>query len=179
MPPIRPRTPQECPGPPGQLDAESKGVLFSQTFAAKARLQEPPANQFSTLPAHGPEVVSGLLLIRVREAKSVLKQLKEDSSTRPDRPPSKIRKQCCYSLAVHVAMLARTVLNTGIWQSDWRLHWIRLSHKKFSKSTAKHYRRIHLTSDVLKIVERLLGSHLLPFLVSTQAFWPNQIAYTP
>ena len=130
IPPLR--------GPDGQwaLDPESKALLFSQTFAAKARLQEKATNQFSTLPPRGAEVLSGFLPIRMREAKSVLRKLQEDSSTGPDRLPSKILKQCCSSLAVPVAILARIVLNTGVWPSAWRFHWIYPLHNKSSKSNA-------------------------------------------
>ena len=53
-----------------------------------------------------------------------------------------------------------------------------LLHKKKAVWDPTNYRGVHLTSQLSKIVERVLGSFWTPFLEATGAYGPNQFAYT-
>ena len=41
-----------------------------------------------------------------------------------------------------------------------------------------NYRGVHLTAQLSKVMERLLGSFFLPYLLNTGAFGENQFAYS-
>ena len=49
--------------------------------------------------------------------------------------------------------------------------------KKGSKAEAKNYRGVHLTPQLSKVIERAVGSLLLPWLEKHEAFGPHQYAY--
>ena len=176
--PVSSIPPLQGPGGVWVLDAMSKADLFSTTFAAKARLTEPASNHYSILRGQAGPCMSGFLPICVRQAKALLRKLRDLSSTGPDKLPAKILKQCADSLALPVTILARAVLNTGVWPQPWRFHWVFPLRKKKGRSNPENYRGIHLTPQFSKVVERLVGNRFLPFLVSTSAFGPNQFAYT-
>ena len=50
-------------------------------------------------------------------------------------------------------------------------------HKRKAVHNPDNYRGIHLSSQVSKVLERLLGRFFLPLLEQTGAFGPNQFAY--
>ena len=52
-----------------------------------------------------------------------------------------------------------------------------LLYKKKEVWDPKNYRGVHLTAQLSKVVERVLGTFFLPFLQETGAFGPNQYAY--
>ncbi len=61
----------------------------------------------------------------------------------------------------------------------WIKHWIVPIHKKKEVFKVKNYRGVHLTSQVSKVVERLIGSAVDDALPDkTPLFGPNQFAYT-
>ena len=122
-------------------------------------------------------VLTDFLPIRVRNAVAVLKELKEDKATGPDKLAAKVLRRCADTLGKPVALLTRLYLNTGVWPRLWRLHWVFPFYKKKSASDPDNYRGIHLSAQLSKVVERLLGRFFLPFLENSGAYGPNQWAY--
>ena len=57
------------------------------------------------------------------------------------------------------------------------MHWVVPLYKKKVVYDGRNYRGIHLTSQLSKVVERLLQQLYAPFLRDTVAFGPNQFAY--
>ena len=51
-------------------------------------------------------------------------------------------------------------------------------YKKKSKSDPHNYRGIHLTSQVSKVAERVLGNLFQRFLLASGAYGPQQFAYS-
>ena len=115
--------------------------------------------------------------IRERNSVKYLKALNEDSATGPDLLAARILKKCATSLGRPVAMLARKILSSGKWPTSWKVHWIPPLHKKKAVFDAKNYRGLHITPQLSKVVERLLGVPLLAFLEATDAYGLNQFAY--
>ena len=122
--------------------------------------------------------MSRFLPVRPRKANSILKGLSISSGTGPDLLAARILKMCAPSLALPISLLARRILEVGAWPKLWKLHWMYTLHKKKSKAKAENYRGIHLTPQLSKVTERLLGSLFLPFLEVSGAYGPNQFAYT-
>ena len=104
-------------------------------------------------------------------------QLQEDKATGPDNLSARILKRCAKELSLPVAKLTRTILKTGCWPKEWRKHWIVPLYKRKAVWNPSNYRGVHLTAQLSKVVERILGSFFLPFLEKTQAYGPNQFAY--
>ena len=160
------------------ITPEAKASLFADIFAGKGQLPELLQNEysdrFSSIPT---QHMSGFLPVRVRNTKKVLKNLDKDSATGPDLLSAFILKACADSLAYPVTLLARGILRGKKWPEYWRLHWIHPLHKKKSKAEGGNYRGIHLTSQLSKVLERILGTLFLPFLEKTDAFGLNQFAY--
>jgi hypothetical protein len=77
-------------------------------------------------------------------------------------------------------MLACQILETGKWPNLWLRHWIVPLHKKKAVFQPGNYRGVHLTAQLSKATERLLGLLWLPKLAKEPGFFgPNQFAYLP
>ena len=59
----------------------------------------------------------------------------------------------------------------------WRAHWIHPIHKRKSRADAKKYRGVHLTSQLSKVVERVIDTVLIPWVERGVLPGPNQHAY--
>lgn len=84
---------------------------------------------------------------------------------------------CCKILSLPITLLARLILNFGIWPECWRLHCFFPLFKKRSKMKPGNYRGIHLTPQISKVMERVLGKLVLTFLDKSGALGENQFAY--
>ena len=69
-------------------------------------------------------------------------------------------------------MIARQILRSGEWLTSWGVHWVYPLHKRKSKSASTNYRASHLTTQVSKVIERVLGKLFLPYLEKIDAAGP-------
>ena len=135
-------------------------------------------NEYSILPlAPSCYRMSGFLPMRTRTVAKVLRSLRDDNGTGPDELPARILKACATPLARSIASLLRKALREGVWPCSWKRQWIFPIHKEKSKSDPGNYRGIHLTSQLSKIAERVLGHILQIFLKRIDAYGPNPFAY--
>ena len=86
-------------------------------------------------------------------------------------------RNCRLELEVPITMLARIVFNQGRWPVIWRMHWIHPLHKRNSKADPNNYRGVHLTSQISKVVERLIKKMIDPYLEKTIGYGENQFTY--
>eukprot|EP00973_Karenia_brevis_P090707 12403869-Karenia_brevis.AAC.1 len=107
----------------------------------------------------------------------VLTKLDVDSATASDKLPARVLQKCAAQLAWPVLLLTMCILNSGHWPSIWMLHWMLPLHKKRSVSDTKNYRGIHLTSQLSKVVERLVALLWVPTVSRNLGFGPRQFAY--
>ena len=157
--------------------AEDKAELFLTTFCAKYRLPQKAQNDFTELNPPAANCTADFLVVRTKHAEKVLQELNEDKATGPDALSAKVLKRCSRALALPVAKLARAVLDAGRWPKLWRTHWVFPLYKKKSVYRADNYRGIHLTAQLSKAMERLVGRCFLPFLDTTGVYGPDQFAY--
>lgn len=160
------------------LENNEKAKLLRSTFASKFHVPEAEENAYSSLGLSPPSgsrceepVVSN------EDAAAVLEALDKDSSTGPDLLPSRILKECSAALAFPVAMLANAILKCGVWPSCWLVHWIVPLFKKGAVFDPRNYRGIHLTAQISKVVERIIGNKIYSYLNDIRAFGANQFAY--
>lgn len=157
--------------------SEAKANLLLKTFTAKFHVPSLVLNRFSELISRQPLDIP-VLEITEDLAYKHLSSLRVDSATGPDLLPAKILKIAAEELALPVAMVAQYILDTGNWPECWQLHWIIALHKKLSVFQPKHYRGVHLTPHLAKVVERIFADVLQPFLTRGRFFGANQFAYT-
>ena len=156
-------------------DGKSKANLISETLASKSVLPVLTENIFT--PADVDDAVLSEIDVIVTEADAscVMSELDESSGTGPDKLAARVLKQCRSVLAAPIARLCSRILAFGQWPDSWRLHWIHPIHKRGSRANASNYRGVHLTPQVSKVCERILGKILRPWL----DFGDRQFAYTP
>ena len=159
-------------------DAQGKADCFVDTFSRKNIMCELEENEYSEIPIEL-QTADDVQVPDIDEAVRILQALDESSGTGPDLVPTKILKTCAVSLAYPIWLLAVTILAFGVWPQSWKEHWITPLYKKKAVSDAGNYRGVHLTSQVSKVLERLLGMTFIPYLHRICAFGPNQFAYLP
>ena len=106
-----------------------------------------------------------------------MRKLDASSATGPDMVSARVLKECAENLGLPVAKLLTRILANKVWPTLWLQHWIIPLYKKKSVFDANNYRGVHLTSQLSKVMERLLQQVYVPFLYGTIAYGPNQFAY--
>ena len=106
-----------------------------------------------------------------------LRSIDENSATGPDNIPARVLKRCHAVLAAPLLLLAQLILQWQHWPSQWIEHWIVAIYKKKQVFDPKNYRGVHMTPQVAKVMERLVGSLFLPSLSSEASIGENQFAY--
>ena len=157
--------------------AREKADELARVFRGKSQLPAREENEYTLLDEPTSAKMPGFLRLRVRDVKKLLKALDESSGTGPDLLPARVLRRCADALALPVTLLTRMLLREGRWPDCWRRHWVHSIYKKGSKAEATNYRGVHLTPQLSKVVERAVGSLLLPWLEQREAFGPNQYAY--
>ena len=169
--------PLKCSDGTWAKSGQEKAELFLKTFTDKSTLPQRAANKYSPLQPFESSCTSEFLVVRSRHATKILKALKEDKATGPDLVATRLLKKGADELGVVLAKLGRLLLDSGRWPKAWRTHWVFPLYKKKAVHDAKNYRGIHLSSQVSKVLERLLGRFFLPLLEVTGGFGKNQFAY--
>ena len=153
-----------------------KAEAFADAFARKFHLADPAINEYSTIP-EGEVAMSDVFVVRSRHARSVLENLRMSSGTGSDGLSAWILKHYFSSLVLPVRMLAQLILREGSWPRCWCNHWICPLHKTRSKADPGNYRGIHLTPQISKVTERVLGLCSQPLFEQASSYGPQQYAY--
>ena len=161
-------------------DSKSKAELFKDVFASKAVL--PPEaldNEYNSIALDiSPGIQQQNLAVpSIEDCEKVLAKLKENSGTGPDQLPARILKRLAKQLAAPLRRLILRILDEGKWPAMWLQHNMFPLFKKRSRYDPGCYRGIHLTAQLSKVAERIIGVSWIPHLSETGAFGENQFAY--
>ena len=159
------------------IDSKAKANKLALAFKSKNILPANAENEFSTLQKIR-TCQEDLFFPMVNQTVQVLEALREDSGTGPDYLPARILKNCARQLAKPITILIIRILATGKWPESWKEHWIVPLFKKGSTYLVENYRGVHLTAQMSKIAERVLKIMLMPHVVRTIGYGPNQFAYS-
>jgi hypothetical protein len=154
-----------------------KACTFARAFQAKFTVPTLEVNAYSaisTLDAGTPALGN----VPVELVQTCLSALRDDCATGPDQLPARILRECAHELAQPLSVLVRQILATGTWPDTWRLHWIIPLYKRKSVFDPGNYRGIHLTTQLSKVVERILNNIAAPFTQTPALFGANQFAYS-
>ena len=157
---------------------EAKAELLSETFARKSVLPVGESNEFSVLAPGAAPAIDVFLPVRKRQVRRELLKLNDAKATGPDQVSAKVLKRCADSLALPLALVIRLMLSEGRWPSCWRFHHVVPLFKKKARSDPCNYKGVHLTSQISKVVERLVGKLFLPQLQLANGFGERQFAYS-
>ena len=147
-----------------------------KTFASKSALPEQHGElELRELPGKLPK----FLLIRRRWVIKILKNLDPDKASRPDGLPGRILRECAHELATPICMIAREMLQQGVWPETWKMHWIHPLFKRGAAHDASNYPGVRLTAIIANVVERCVGMVFFPFLDKGGAFGRSQWAFRP
>ena len=170
--------PLKCQDGSWATAASDKAAELSRVFKSKSELPSRQDNEYSALGSASSAQMPDFLRLRVRTVRKILKNLDEFSGTGPDLLPTRVLKRCFAELALPVTLLTRALLRAGRWPQCWRTHWVQSIYKRGSRAEAKNYRGVHLTPQLSKVVERAVGSILVPWLEQQNAYGPHQYAYS-
>jgi len=166
-----------CDGGEWVHEPSGKANLLAKCFSSKNVLPEVLVNEYTDL-ERIPLMQKAPALLTLRQASATLADLDEQSGTGPDLLPARLLKYCANQLAHPVLQLALLILNTGVWPTSWRVHWVAPIYKRNAVFLPKNYRGVHLTAQLSKVVERLVISLLEPHISRWNLNGINQFAYT-
>ena len=136
---------------------EAKAEILNDFFTS-VLIKEPPMDFNYSAPN-----VKNLLLdfnITPNDVRQKLMRLKANKSSGPDDISINILRQCL-NFDVPLTMLFNQSLQTSSLPQDWRDANVTPLHKKGAQTAANNYRPVSLTSQVVKLMERLVLDHLL------------------
>jgi hypothetical protein len=157
------------------LDPVGKANLLAHKFESKSVLPA-PADTAEELVVHNP-VASEFCLVRTRWALKIINALKDGKASGPDGLPVRFFKECAKELALVVSLLRRFLPTNRRWPDVWRKHRVHPLHKRGAVSNPGHYRGVHLTDILSKLVERCVAHTLTPCFDRIGAYGVNQWAF--
>ena len=155
--------------------AAEKSQLFADTFQGKWILPAIEDNSYSFDLADSLQNRDYLLQFRSRHARFHLSTLEKDCATGPDGLSTILLRILAAVICRPFAILARRIVQCGVWPRMWKLHWVFPLFKRGLRSSPLNYRGLHLTSQLSKCMERFIGFHFITKL--SQSFGSTQFAY--
>ena len=136
--------------------AEYFNEYFSSVFT-RCNDDSPAKEQSGTTEISDVEINEKIVLDQIG-------RLREYSAPGPDKVANKLIIELKSELAKPLAVLFRKLLNESRIPNDWRLSNVTPVYKKGSKSDPGNYRPVSLTSNVCKLMERVINVQLGDFL---------------
>lgn len=103
-----------------------------------------------------------------------IKEQSTNSAPGPDQLPAILLKNCAKELALPLLLLKKNSLDSGIIPKQLKMAKITPIHKGGSRSEAKNYRPVALTSHIIKVLNKLIAREITTFLESNNKMNPIQ-----
>ena len=154
-------------------DGDHEVVEVLNNFFQSVFIQEDP---FS-VPRVSPKVVCTLNEINITESEvyDKLFSLNPNKAPGPDCLHPQLLKNCASSLTRPLFLLYTQSLNSGKIPEEWKRANIMQIFKKGSKTEANNYRPISLTSQLVKVLESLIRTKMIQYLMDNTMVtqWPK------
>ena len=121
-----------------------------------------------------PEEVTTSVIFSPEDVSTELRRLKIGKAAGPDGIPSILLRECATQLAFPLHCLFKKTLNSSVLPSDWRKARITPIYKKGSRVKAGNYRPVSLTSQVCKVLERIIRKKIMVHLTSNNLLSAQQ-----
>ena len=169
VPPLR--------SPDGGVISDSKGKadLLAHMFAKNSTLQE-DGRGVPRLDMDAAVRIKNLI-IKTKEVKNILKNLKLDKAPGPDEIPPVVLKNCSSELSPILARLFRLSIKTSVFPTPWKYGNIHPIPKKGNRSEPSNYRPITLTSTISKTFETIINKHIIKHLENNKLINDRQYGF--
>lgn len=152
-----------------QETAEALNTFYQSKFTI---------DDLSDLPAFPQKIPLNCILervdISVSDVEDVLKELNSNKATGPDEIDNHILKECADTLAPLLHQLYKKSLETADVPRLWKWTEVSPIHKGGLKSLMKNLRPVGLTSNICKVLEKILVKNILAFLSRYDLLCPQQ-----
>ena len=105
---------------------------------------------------------------------NLLRTLDPNKSAGDDEIHPRILKECAEELTAPLCMLFKKSIEAGTVPLSWKLGTITPLHKSDERDSAENYRPISLTSQVVKLLEKLIRKNVMDHLLSIGALSDEQ-----
>jgi len=134
-------------------DDTAKANILNDYFVS-VLTDEPPLDS-NMLPTEPLTQRLSELHVTQEDIRKKLQQLKANKASGPDNVNVNVLRQCL-DLDAPLTLLFNQSLNSGNLPSDWTDAHVTPLFKKGSRSSCKNYRPVSLTSQIVKILERII-----------------------
>ena len=117
--------------------------------------------------------------IEERDVKKILKNLNVYKAVGPDEIHPRVLKELSDVIAAPLTILFNKSLNEGSLPLDWRIAIVTAIFKKGDRKKASNYRPISLTSQVVKILETIVRSKMIDFIIENNYLSKSQHGFVP
>ena len=160
---------------------DQKGELHADPAIMANLLQDQYQKVFSE-PIEGPVDEQGLpgspimsgVTITTDTVVEAIKELSSHTAPGPDKFPAIMLKKCSRSLAPVMAELWQASIQTGDIASIFKQQSIVPIYKKDNKSSPANYRPVSLTSQLIKVLERVIRRQMVNFVEENNLLSPDQ-----
>ena len=105
---------------------------------------------------------------------TAIKKIKPNAAAGPDGIPTKLLRECCEELSKPLYIIYRNSLNTGEVPGLLKDAIVTPIHKGGLRSDPKNYRPVSLISQLLKILEKIIGVKIVSHLEDNNIMNENQ-----
>ena len=158
-------------------DASEMSEILSEQYSSvfsKPRLSDSEISSLfkSSQESNSPSLDN--ISFDIDDIEEAIKELSPNSAAGPDNFPAKLLKECSGSLSVPIFLIWRKSLDQGSIPPSCKKANIIPIYKKESKSLAKNYRPVALTSLLVKVFEKIIRKNLVAYFNEHGYFNDNQ-----
>ena len=151
--------------------AEKLNMHFSSVFTREDTSSLPvPETKFNG--SEGDRL--GQLVVTPEVVASKINNMKENMSPGVDGISPKILKETVEQISTPLAHVFNMSLQEGIVPLEWKEANIITLFKKGSRNKSVNYRPVSLTSVICKLLEAIIGDHMMDFLIKHKLINPSQ-----
>ena len=110
--------------------------------------------------------------ISIDEVCNLLMKLDPFKSPGDDGLHPKLLKECCNQLALPILMIFKQSLLMGKFPSSWKSATVTPIYKSGERSKPENYRPISITSQVGKIMEKIIRTNVMSYWLTTPSYLP-------
>ena len=114
------------------------------------------------------------IVVTVESVEDLLQSLKANKAAGPDGVENRIMKECSKELAPALTKLFRKSVDEGEVPRQWKEAHIVPIHKGGSKAVMSNYRPVALTSAICKVIEKIVCSAIMSFLMRNELITSQQ-----
>ena len=118
------------------------------------------------------------LRITVKEVSEILVKVNPNKSAGDDMIHPRILKECAQELSVPLQRIYQQSLSSGIVPASWKTATITPLYKDEDRSHAENYRPISITSQVGKVLEKLIRKSIMTHMKTNNILSPDQHGFS-